>query len=146
MHTASAAQFTDASLARAFLLAGHARFTLVSRKRGTRFTYQVTKGKDDNSPHFVALLSGPCNTDDYRFLGSIFADGGYRHGRKSKIGPEAPSARAFAWAWARLASGEIPAELEVWHEGRCGRCGRALTVPESIAIGIGPVCEERAAA
>ena len=30
--------------------------------------------------------------------------------------------------------------LEVWHEGRCGRCNRALTVPESIASGIGPEC------
>jgi hypothetical protein len=145
MHTASAAQFTDASLARAFLLAGHARFTLVSRKTGTRFTYQVTKGKDDTSPHFVALLSGPCNTDDYRFLGSIFQGGRYAHGRKSHVAPHAPSARAFAWAWAKLAAGEVPAELEVWHEGCCGRCGRALTVPESIEAGLGPECAKKAA-
>lgn len=40
-----------------------------------------------------------------------------------------------------IAGGVIPPSLEVWHEGRCGRCGRALTVPESIASGIGPVCE-----
>jgi hypothetical protein len=32
--------------------------------------------------------------------------------------------------------------LEVWHEGRCGRCGRALTVPESVERGIGPECWE----
>jgi hypothetical protein len=28
----------------------------------------------------------------------------------------------------------------VWHEGRCGRCGRKLTVPESIESGFGPEC------
>ena len=27
-----------------------------------------------------------------------------------------------------------------WHEGRCGRCGRKLTVPESIEAGYGPEC------
>lgn len=32
--------------------------------------------------------------------------------------------------------------IEVWHEGRCGRCARRLTVPESILIGIGPECAE----
>jgi hypothetical protein len=30
--------------------------------------------------------------------------------------------------------------LEIWHEGRCGRCGRKLTVPESIHNGYGPEC------
>jgi len=28
----------------------------------------------------------------------------------------------------------------VFHEGACGRCGRTLTVPESIASGFGPEC------
>jgi hypothetical protein len=35
--------------------------------------------------------------------------------------------------------------MELWHEGRCGKCGRALTVPESIESGLGPVCESREA-
>jgi len=33
--------------------------------------------------------------------------------------------------------------LEIWHEGRCGRCNRKLTVPASIALGIGPECGQR---
>ena len=32
------------------------------------------------------------------------------------------------------------ARFEFRHEGRCGRCGRALTVPESIDTGFGPHC------
>jgi hypothetical protein len=143
-----AAKLSTAHAAVAFALAGKARLTLVSRRTGARFTYQVTAGKSDGAPHFVALLSGPNNTDDYRFLGTIFSGpngGSYRHGRKSPIGPEAPSAKAFAWAWAKLAAGEVPSELEVWHEGCCGRCGRALTVPESIEAGLGPECAKRAA-
>jgi len=34
-------------------------------------------------------------------------------------------------------------QLRIWHRGFCGRCGRPLTVPSSIATGIGPDCAER---
>jgi hypothetical protein len=48
---------------------------------------------------------------------------------------------AFGWAWRHPDSDK----LEVWHEGRCGRCGRRLTVPESIESGLGPECATKAA-
>lgn len=132
-------RFVTAAEARAFVLAGNARLTLVSRRTGARFTFRVRRPRA-GMPHFVALLCGPDNDGDYQFLGTIFADGRYVRSRKSRIGDGAPSARAFAWAWPRLAAGALPDALEVWHEGRCGRCGRALTVPESIARGLGPEC------
>ena len=34
----------------------------------------------------------------------------------------------------------LPKTVEVWHEGICGRCGRKLTVPESVERGLGPEC------
>ena len=33
--------------------------------------------------------------------------------------------------------------VQVWHEGRCGKCGRKLTVPESLTSGLGPECAGR---
>ena len=30
--------------------------------------------------------------------------------------------------------------VEIWHEGKCGKCGRPLTVPSSIENGLGPSC------
>src|SRR5882672_9405186 len=30
--------------------------------------------------------------------------------------------------------------IEIWHSGSCGRCGRTLTVPESVLSGFGPEC------
>jgi Family of unknown function (DUF6011) len=122
--------------ARIYTLLGNARLTLVSVKTGTRFTYRVRQPGPEK-PHFIQLLSGSDNEADYAFLGTIFKGVEYRHGRRSRIGAEAPSARAFAWFWGLKT---LPPDLEVWHEGRCGRCGRALTVPESIARGIGPEC------
>lgn len=143
------ARIEDATAARTFILAGRARVTLVSGRTGARFTYQVRMNDRDPTIWFVSVLAGASNVDDYRFLGTIFGrsnPSAFVHGRKSSFADDAPSSRAFAWAWRFLAKGEAPPECEVWHEGRCGKCGRVLTVPESIASGIGPVCESRVAA
>lgn len=122
-----------------FLRAGNAVFTIRSKRTGTRFTFKVRKPGDD-TPHFVSVLTGSDNDNDYTFLGSIFADGTYRHGRKSTISQTAPSAVAFAWFWDNIADPALMEKVEVWHEGRCCRCGRRLTVPSSIESGIGPEC------
>jgi hypothetical protein len=119
-----------------FALAGNATFTIESLKTGVRFTYRV-RAAEDAPIHFVAVLTGPDNTQDYRYLGFI-RRGVYFHGNKSSISRDAPSARAFDWFWRRMAQGDdISALAEVSHEGRCGR---ALTVPESIRSGYGPEC------
>jgi hypothetical protein len=143
---------------RAFVLAGNATITLVSKKTGARYTYRVREVPADpgRAPgpvsHFVHVLTDPDNERGYTYLGNVYtrASGvSYSHGRKSRIEPNAPSARGFNWLFDRVMDhGEAPeaADLEVWHEGRCGRCGRKLTVPESIARGIGPECAGKAAA
>lgn len=132
--------FRAADQAVAFILAGKARVTFRSTVTGQRFTYKVVvKG----SVAFVSVLTGPDNSASYTYLGTIFGGTTYRHGRKSPIGQAAPSARAFAWAFGHLSSGRLPATLEVHHEGTCGRCGRALTVPESVISGFGPECAKR---
>lgn len=126
-----------------YALAGRATLTLESERTGARYTYRITRR--DDAPAFVSVLTGPENTRDYTYLGTVFVDGEvpvYRHGRKSEISPGAPSARAFAWAWDAFVAGRIPEGLSVYHEGQCGRCGRALTVPESILTGLGPHCAE----
>ena len=142
MSHSHAAQFQTAAIAKDFILAGRARVTLVSLKTGTRFTFRVAQ-KDETSPHFVALLSGPDNESSYTFLGTIFEGTTYRHGRRSSVSESAPSAKAFAWAWSYIVRGEMPPSCEVYHEGRCGRCGRTLTVPSSLDIGLGPECATR---
>jgi hypothetical protein len=123
----------------AFILAGNARVTLVSEKTGARFTYRVRQPQE-RGPHFVSVLVGSDNDRDFAFLGTIFERKVFKHGRKSKISPNAPSANAFGWAWRYLGRGESPPDCQVWHEGTCGRCGRALTDPTSISLGMGPKC------
>lgn len=130
----------DHTAALAFVMAGNAVFTVLNPATGNRFTYRVRAGKGEGAPHFVGVLTGPDNTADFSYLGCIFADGRFVVTSKSRISAGAPSAKAFAWTWGRLSAGRDLGPAEVWHEGRCGRCGRALTVPESIETGLGPVC------
>ena len=58
---------------------------------------------------------------------------------KSKVSQEAPSFIGFDFCFKALSAGSMRG-FEIWHEGKCGRCGRKLTVPESIACGFGPEC------
>jgi hypothetical protein len=136
------ARLTTAEQARAFLIGGNATFTLVSVKTGTRFTYKV-RASDDGEVYFVSLLSGPDNEADYRYLGRI-ARGIFWQGRKvpkpGDVLASAPSSRAFAWVWRAVMQDSLPDTVEIWHEGRCARCNRKLTVPSSIASGFGPEC------
>ena len=132
---------------RAYILAGDARFTLVSKRTGQRFTYRVehVEGTEmfPGDKWFVSVLTGPNNSEDYTYAGTIFASGKFRHTRNSKIDATAPSFVAFDWAWRNIE--RLDGRVEVWHLGCCSRCGRDLTDPESIAIGLGPICAGKAA-
>jgi Family of unknown function (DUF6011) len=145
--TMNESKLETAEAALTFILAGNSTVTLVSKKTGTRFTYRVRVAKSDTDAqsdlYFVGLLRGPNNENDYSYLGRI-AKGRVYIGRKvpkpGDVGRDAPSAIAFDYMWQHLERGNIPPLLEIWHEGRCGRCNRKLTVPSSIAAGIGPEC------
>jgi uncharacterized protein DUF6011 len=165
-----------------FVLAGDAILTLVRPAREiegafdpeVRFTYRIQRaeGEEGSRPWFVKVLTGPNNLRDYQFCGTIFPQDGaeiaYRHGRKSRIGEDAPSAKGIEWLVRHLSALRVLqaendvadlfrkdvigdevlphvqalSKVEVWHEGRCGRCARVLSVPASIMIGLGPDCLE----
>lgn len=136
-----------------FMFAGNATLTVKSIKSGDRFTYRIKrpnppKEGENAGPvsHFVGVLTGPDNYQDYTYLGHIFRESrDYVHGRKSTIGVDAPSAIAWQWFYDTvIGTGRILLDrVEIWHEGRCGACNRKLTVPESIETGLGPECAAR---
>ena len=124
-----------------FALAGNARFTLVSKSTQARFTYKVRASEDNATMHFVSVLTGPDNWSNYSYLGFVRSGVYFHGGQKARIGVDAPSAKAFDWFWRNLAQSTLDlSKVEVHHCGSCGRCGRALTVPESIESGFGPEC------
>lgn len=129
----------------AFMLAGNATFTLVSKKTGVRYTFNVSAGKNANTKgrFFVSYLTGPDNGSDYTYLGMV-ADGKFRLTKASKLALDSAPVKAFGYSFLNLlAQGTAPG-VDIWHEGRCGRCGRPLTVPSSIELGLGPECAGKA--
>lgn len=121
-----------------FLLGGKSIFTFVNTKTENRFTFKVKKHKTDDV-FFVSVLTNP---EVYQFVGSL-KNKAFTHSRKSKISKDAQSVRVFDYVFSNLCKGTLPEFIEIWHEGKCGKCGRTLTVPSSIESGFGPECSKR---
>jgi hypothetical protein len=127
-----------------YLLAGRAVLTIVNRQTGGRFTFKITRAeaKSPNDPPtwFVAALAG---TDHYQYLGFIRA--GRYLPNLLKVAADAPTQKAASWLLPRmLEKHPLPGSVDVLHSGRCGRCGRTLTTPDSIERGLGPECAHKA--
>lgn len=127
-------------ISKEFVLAGRAVFT-VANDKGDHYTYRVGKKKDADV-WFVSYLFGPDNTTNYRYLGVIDADLKFRLTAKSAaMDAGSRHVKVLEWALRRiLEGGGLPDGYSINHAGRCCRCGRMLTVPESIESGIGPEC------
>jgi len=132
----------------AYMTAGKATFT--ARGREHSFTFRVKQPKFDGVPaenlRYVSVLTGPDNTTSYTFIGCLVRKMGrweFRFSPKARISQDATSVVAFKWIIRRLVDGMgLTNEVEIWHDGRCGKCGHPLTVPESIETGLGPICAQ----
>lgn len=139
-----------ATIGRDFILGGKAIFT-VSNPTGERYTFKVNR-KDavpgspygDQPTYFVKLLTGPDNGSDYTYLGILTPGGLVKLTRASKFSDTTKPVLVIRWAVGIVFSGQaLPPGYKLHHEGHCGRCGRLLTVPESVDSGFGPECSAR---
>lgn len=111
-----------------------------SVKTGEHRTFQVRTQKEDAKfmpgVRLLSILEGPDNVSDYRSIGFVNTVGQVVLWRKNA------NSAFYKWCVAAL---ELPEKygdrVEYSFEGRCRRCNRLLTTPESVASGIGPVCE-----
>ena len=149
------------TISKEFVVAGNATFTLsmpdqYGLEQGLKghYTFKVrfkegTNGFADN--YFVSLLTGPDNYSNYTYLGILNPETGVvRTTAKSCMNGESLPVRllnrALQLVWAGNTEPLVAAGFNLLHEGKCGRCGRKLTVPESIESGIGPECASKMAA
>jgi hypothetical protein len=127
-----------------FVFAGRAIFTLSNEATGNRFTFRVRANKmDPRNRYFLDVLTGPSNTSSYMYIGHYNRRRG-EIGLK-ELGKTSPtiSQQTIRWFLNKLRQGaSLPENVVFQHAGHCGRCGRLLTVPESIASGIGPECSK----
>lgn len=131
-------------ISREFVLAGEAILT-VENPAGDHYTYQVLRSEASeqyDECFFVRLLTGPDNTRDYSYIGMLDPKTGeVRRTAKSKLPDDAVPIRVIRWALRIVwRGGDLPEGYKIRHDGRCGKCGRRLTTPTALTLGIGPEC------
>jgi hypothetical protein len=139
-----------------FLKAGKAVFT-VDNGKGTHYTYKVTRKEDkDRVLYFVNLLTGPDNTSNYTYMGMLVDDYLWNKAnphtpervyckmtRASKFNTDSTPVKVLNWALDVIQDVKVlPKGYSIQHDGRCARCSRVLTDPDSIRLGLGPVCRD----
>jgi hypothetical protein len=123
-----------------FIFGGKSFVTFLNTNTSNRFTYKVVKHKTDDI-YFINVLTSP---DTYTFFGT-YRNGKFKHSPKARISAEAQSVKVFQFVIDKLVTNTLSNLIEIYHDGRCGKCGKQLTVPESVETGFGPECYKRIA-
>jgi hypothetical protein len=135
-------------LDKSFFLGGRATFTVTSEKTGAWRTFRLGRSKpNDRFPKpalFATLLAGPDNENSYVYIGMIEeTTGTLKLTRKSRRTDDSPDVKVLRFVLKHVWSDMMLPNATVRHMGKCGCCGRTLTVPESLDRGIGPECWNR---
>lgn len=124
---------------RAYVLGGKAIFTLYSEKTKLRYTFRIVAPKDKEW-YRIERLFGDDNTKDYRTIG-VFRLHDLLYTKFNHYGPAESQIKYFLNVlWGPLS---WPETMYFYPSGRCARCGRLLTTPDSIETGFGPKCRGR---
>jgi hypothetical protein len=129
-------RFDTAADAARYMLGGRAIVTLMSNKTNKHFTYKITVAKDNPNRYFVWVRT----KKGYKFMLSLLYGGRKLQYSKKGMPRNYFLVQAFKWAWGHLVHNSMPKALIVYRYNICCRCGRRLTDPKSIKLGIGPEC------
>jgi hypothetical protein len=118
--------------------------SILNPKTGNHRTFRIKtlRGSWRTGQRILEILDGPDNTRDYRMFAWVKSTGiemmgNYRY----------PGVDGEPNDWEKFAAMiENPQRFIRWGleyniSGHCRRCGRVLTTPRSVSLGIGPTCE-----
>ncbi len=108
-------------------------FTVVFGDDQPHLTLKIYRPQAPGSPLIIGYLYGPCNESNYRWFGNIDGD---------LLNVWSVDTDSRVVEGVRVLAGNPLKAMKAYGiaSGRCGKCGRKLTVPESILSGIGPTC------
>jgi hypothetical protein len=114
-----------------------APFTIRSKKSGKDYTFKVSQVpfKDNNYIH-IKVETEYLN---FKYMGW------YRDGKiiNKKLEVDTPASQAVSWFLRQMFSNNfdnLNQSLDIFHLGKCLKCGKTLTDSNSIEVGFGPVC------
>ena len=123
-------------------------FTLHNEVTGNNRTFRIEKNPTNAkfAPDTLALglLVGPENDGESSYKTFAFVNDTdvvtWKKYRESKYNV---LAQLVAGTLLENPKYNVPPTLKLIHAGRCFRCGRPLTTPQSIETGLGPICAEK---
>lgn len=120
---------------------GRAMFVITSEQTKQSFTFRMKYPQGNSSGTMFIQYKGM----DHRFLylGNFNPqdDSVYLTRKTNPYMRNHPAQQALFWLFEQMKKlGRFPKGVTVHHDGRCGKCGRTLTDPHSLRIGIGPEC------
>lgn len=127
-----------------FIFGGKAEFTIENIQSGKGYQYRVNKAENKNSTdkrdrYFVRVKDG--SSEVYAGMITVYPNGApyYNQGKTGAYDKDSPPIKGLFLAIYK-ATGGMKRPMVLYHHGKCSRCGRKLTDPESIERGIGPEC------
>jgi len=138
------AKMSDFSSIVRFLKSGKATFTIKDTKNDKAWTYRARKMKDKEDGFFIHLkIDGK-----FSYIGMLWINTKNGIDQLKVVYGKEKSAVLISDSGYQTISAVIYCISnkytlsfnEFWHDGNCGRCGRTLTNPDSLATGIGPEC------
>lgn len=121
-----------------YLFAGNAYFTLTSKKTNIHYTYNL-HNKNNGRIYYVKLLDGHA-TEYVGFIKKVYGTYRYFKGQNGKYDISDKRIIALMWFINHMNDEDIDTKVTFQHIGKCCKCGRKLTDPKSIELGIGPEC------
>jgi len=123
-----------------FATAGMAHFTVRNPETKQHIAVRITTSKAAPTWRYVRCAGYEVGKLAYNHLSDTWVWIPKPEIAQDPAGNKA--AGKFQWFWNNLVSGSLPTGFQVLHMGRCGKCGRDLTDPKSIHMGIGPECRK----
>lgn len=122
------------------LSGGRAHISIVSKKTHTHFTYRVVRAKEERHKYLIWVRV------EHKYILAVIWDNKERkfiYNPKTCIPKEWRRYKAIVWMWRYIINKRMPDGMFVYRDERCRSCGKRLTNPESIKLGIGPECIKR---
>ena len=129
-------ELTETDHIKDYVLGGHGIVTLVSDTTNVHHTYSFHKpeGRDD-----IMFINTLVDGSNWVYVG-YYRNGEFRLTAKSAYKPDSAIVKGVAYIFKVILGGTAVDSMHILHEGVCCRCGRPLTNPASIRLGIGPTC------
>lgn len=132
---------------REYLEGGRGVVTLHSPS-GEHRTYSFRKPFDaifQNDPYFknALFVYAMTSSNNWMYVG-MYNNNAFRLTQASRYGINHPIVKGARYL-VRMMNNELAAQgpMVLYHEGVCSVCGRRLTNPKSINIGVGPRCRKK---